>query len=166
MLKAWFKLLLTTIFITFVCNSLQLLVVLQYFSSKLHRHDWKYYRYPYFSALWTLGFLVGVKYTWAGDVFVRRLVYRPTGIRKKGKSLPIPMDVQVSIDRSGIEIIAADKPSIDFIGKIFHMSGTDVKDTSDMSKVRWAFLPCIKYQIVFTLLKGHLNRKASHILSF
>ena len=46
------------------------------------------------------------------------------------------MDVQVSIDRSGIEIIAADKPSIDFIGKFFHMSGTDVKDTSDMSKVR------------------------------
>ena len=95
-----------------------------------------------------------LKYTRAGDVFVRRLVYHPTDVQpdsapavtiefplEKGQISAYfppnikPTDVQVSIDCFGIDNIAADKPSVAFVGKISHV-GTDVKDVSDMSKVR------------------------------
>ena len=95
-----------------------------------------------------------LKYTGTGDVFVRRLVYKPTDVQPStapAVAIESPLatgqisahfpptikatDVQVSVDFFGIDSISADKPSVAFVGKVTHM-GAEVKDISTTSKVR------------------------------
>ena len=95
-----------------------------------------------------------LKYTRAGDVFVRRLVYHSTDAQPgpaPGVMIEPPLvngqisayfppnikstEVQVSIDFFGIDSISTGKPSVAFVGKVSH-TGADVKDISTASKVR------------------------------
>jgi hypothetical protein len=95
-----------------------------------------------------------LKYTRAGEVFVRRLVYHSTDAQPSlapGVTIESPLingqisayfppvikstDVQVSIEFFGTDSISAGKPSVAFVGKVSHM-GADVKDVSTTSKVR------------------------------
>ncbi|KAF8800384.1 hypothetical protein BYT27DRAFT_7148677 [Phlegmacium glaucopus] len=94
-----------------------------------------------------------LKYTRAGAIFVRRLVYHPTATQaslapgvaiespfEKGQISAYfppstkPTDVQVSVDVFGIDSISADKPLVAFIGKVSHI-GEEVKSLSTTSKV-------------------------------